>query len=121
MNKSEKEILKNEYKKAYISLKKYDDKDSIIQVNCLSQLLLSLELKDLKYIAENEAIAEMNNLNLIKREAFNQLYEDFKKYNVYVNLNLDDIECYFDELKYNMTGEEVQCNNNRINILKEVV
>lgn len=114
MNKKEIQTIKESYKITY--------KDSLTNTSDMSRyhmkfLMDSLNLKKERYEVENEVIAENNNYKSMTIEAFQGIFEDFEKYGVYVNYDLDSIDNYFDKLKYKMTEEEIRCYNARINLI----
>ena len=116
MTKTELSILKENYKREY--------KESIINDNSyiratklvLKQLLIELKQNKIIAEAENEIYMELNQFNYIKKEVFNNLFKTFEKYNVYITFN--DIEMYFEELRYNMTDDEKKSNKKSNEILK---
>lgn len=117
MNKKEKRIILNTYKqKYYAHTIGIDNKNTI---TTLKMLLNELNLKEERYNIENEIISCNNNYGKITTDTFKMVFDDFKKYNVYVNYNIDDIENYYYDLTYKMTDEEIKCNNARINLLKD--
>ena len=117
MNKNEKNIILNTYKdKYYSNTIGIDNKNT---TTTLKILLDKLNLKEERYNIENEIISYNNNYGKITTDTFKMVIDDFKKYNVYVNYDIDDIENYYYDLTYKMTDEEVKCNNARIILLKD--
>lgn len=120
MNKKELNIITATYKDMLYTneVLEIDKSDSIRE---FKRLLDNLNLKDERYTVENEIICYKNNYNCIVRETFELIYNTFKKYNQYVNYNLDDIENIYNDLKYIMTVEDNKCHEARIrNILSYI-
>ena len=118
MTKTELNIIKEHYKHLYYScrvLKNDSLKDSVYEMR---DLLSALNLKDVAYTIENEVISEEKNYNYTLREVFSMVYDNFKKYNVYIHYTLEDLEHYFEELQYSMLAEEKKLNAKRIELIK---
>lgn len=93
-------------------------KDCLIE---LKNLLNLLGLKQKHYETVNKAINYFNEYNSSVIEAYDMIFKDFLKYNTYTYNDLNEIEMFFEELKYEMTEEEIKCNTARINYIKEVI
>lgn len=74
-------------------------------------MIMSFDKKT-KYNIFNEIYMIENRFNKTKREMVDMLFKDFNKYKVYCLI--EEIENIFEDLKYEMTAEEVKCNNARI-------
>ena len=118
MTKNELNIIKEHYKHLVYgcyALKNDSLKDSVYDMR---DLLSALNLKDVAYTIENEVISEEKNYNYTLREVFSMVYDNFKKYNVYIHYTLEDLEHYFEELQYSMLPEEKKLNVKRIELIK---
>jgi len=117
MNKKEIKTIVETYKRIYNvqEVVGIDKSDTIYE---LKFLLDSLGLKKERYIAENEVITERDELKSEKAE-YKMIFDDFIKYGVYVNYDLEEIEMYYDDLQFRMNDEEIGCNTARIDYIKE--
>ena len=120
MNKKEKEIIINTYKDIIYSAEilNFDYTDTKRK---FKHLLDQLNLKNERYQVENEIISLKNEYNYIIRETFGLIYNTFKKYNQYVNYDLDMICIIFDDLQFKMTEEEIKCHKARIKVINEYI
>lgn len=117
MNKKEIQIIEESYRNVYKANLEYEYNP----VACVDMRVLmdTLGLKENRYKVENEVISDRNNYNAIIRDMFQMIFDDFKKYGVYVHYDLEEIDVYFSELQYEMNQEDISCYNARISYLKE--
>ena len=87
----------------------------------MAWLMDSLNLNKERIEVENEVIVENNSYNIMIVGAFKSIFNDFAKYGKYVNYDINRIDTLYEELKYEMTEEEVKCNQARISIIMEKV
>lgn len=114
MNKKEKEILIKSYQAALFS----DDTNLSNHMECL-----------LNTLGMNTEVIDIKNTNIISKlplnentvyimYSFGNIYNVFKKYNVIVLYNLDEIEGIFENLIFDMTEDDILIVKNEINKLK---
>ena len=118
MTKNEKSIILSAYKDIYYihHVVKIDKSDSLREFKFL---LTSLNLKKESYMVENKVIAEAENMSLTVIEMYKMIFETFAKYNTYCNYNLEEIDIYYEELKWKFTEEENKCHKARIKYIME--
>lgn len=119
MNKKEKAILLDSYKRIYYTheLVGIDKSDSIHEFKfILNNLGLELD----RYIIENKIIAEKMELKPTQEEAFEMMFNDCIKYGRYENYGKHLVGAV-EELKFNMTEEEKKCNAARIRTIENKI
>lgn len=116
MRKEEKQIILNQYENILRTdmVHNFDMADAKKE---FKSLLKNLNLQTESYEVENKIISEKNGYKIDVKDSFQMIFEDFNKYNVLVNYNIDDIENIFEDLKYEMNEEEVKCNIARISYI----
>lgn len=118
MKKNEIAIIIDRYSELFkLKPNDWDKEEPLFELRII---LDKLGLKKQRYEAENKAIMEHKEIRLIEREAFKMLFDDFVKYNRYVEFDIADIEMHFDDIKFDMTEEQIKCNKARIRMLKEI-
>lgn len=118
MNKKEKNIILENYKRAYHSqeiLK--NNKDDTRRT--LKFMLDDLGLKKERYIIENEIISERDNISYMNKETYKMIFDTFLRHEKYIHYDLDEIDQYYFDLQYEMTDEENKYYLNQINYIKE--
>lgn len=112
MNKKEKNIILKSYERIFHvhTIEEIDKSDSIYEFKfILNNLGLELD----RYIIENKIIAEKMELKPTQIEAYEMMFNDCVKYGYYENYGKHLIGA-IEELKFDMTEEEIKCNNARI-------